>query len=52
MADYANINEAGRRIAHFVEEVYNKKRLHSAIGYMPPTEFESVGHLERRFHLN
>jgi transposase InsO family protein len=48
MADYANINEAGRRIAHFVEEVYNKKRLHSAIGCMPPTEFESVGHTREK----
>jgi putative transposase len=43
MTEYANINEARRQIAHFVEEVYNKKRLHSAIGYMPPAEFESVG---------
>jgi putative transposase len=44
MTEYANINEARRQIAHFVEEVYNKKRLHSAIGYMPPAEFESVGY--------
>ena len=41
---YYHIGEASRQIAHFVEEVYNKKRLHSAIGYMPPAEFESVGH--------
>lgn len=44
MTEYANIAEARHQIAHFVEEVYNKKRLHSAIGYLPPTEFESVGY--------
>jgi len=44
MTEYANIAEARHQIAHFVEEVYNKKRLHSAIGYLPPAEFESVGY--------
>lgn len=34
---YADVIE---RIPYFIEEVYNKKRLHSALGYVPPEEFE------------
>jgi transposase InsO family protein len=39
--EYRNLEEARERIAHFLESVYNEKRLHSALGYVPPTEFEN-----------
>ena len=32
--------EARTFISHFLEAVYNQQRLHSAIGYLPPAEFE------------
>ncbi len=36
LSEYETMNEARQSIAHFIEAVYNKKRLHSALGYLPP----------------
>jgi transposase InsO family protein len=38
--EYESMAEAVDRIGTFLEDVYNQKRLHSAIGYVPPAEFE------------
>ncbi len=38
---YANVDDARRQIGAFIETVYNAKRLHSALGYKPPVEFEA-----------
>jgi len=40
LSDYQTLTEARASIRHFIEEVYNRKRLHSALGYLPPVEFE------------
>jgi putative transposase len=40
--DYETLAEACASIGHFLEEVYNRKRLHSALGYRPPAEFEAL----------
>ena len=39
--EYASFREARENIERFIEVVYNKKRLHSGIGYLPPAEFEA-----------
>ena len=39
--EYRDLGEARASIAAFLEKVYNQKRLHSALGYLPPAEFEA-----------
>jgi putative transposase len=38
--EYRDLAEARASIREFLEKVYNQKRLHSALGYLPPAEFE------------
>ncbi len=38
--DYQTVEDVKERVPYFLEEVYNQKRLHSALGFCPPTEYE------------
>lgn len=39
LSEYASYPEAHARIGHFIETVYNRKRVHSSLGYLTPAEF-------------
>jgi transposase InsO family protein len=40
--DYETYEDGEQSIGHFIETVYNAKRLHSSLGYRPPSEFEQL----------
>lgn len=40
--EYGSFIDVAERIPYFIEEVYNRKRVHSGINYLPPVEFESI----------
>jgi len=40
--NYETYGDVIERIPFFIEQVYNQKRLHSSIGYVPPNEFEQL----------
>jgi transposase InsO family protein len=42
--EYRDLAEARVSIREFLEKIYNHKRLHSALGYLPPAEFERSLH--------
>ena len=42
LTEYRDFADALQQIGRFLEEVYQKKRIHSCLGYLTPTEFEAA----------
>jgi putative transposase len=42
MTAYEDMEDARGQIKGFIEEVYQKKRVHSSLGYLPPAFFEAA----------
>ncbi len=42
LKDYQTFADAEAHLGPFIEDVYNTKRLHSSLGYLPPAEFEAT----------
>ena len=40
--EYRDLAEALASVGEFINRTYNQKRLHSALGYRPPEEFERM----------
>lgn len=47
LTQYETLIQARASIRRFIEDVYNRKRLHSALGYRPPVEFEQLSQTMR-----
>ncbi len=41
LMEYHDFGDAQRQLGRFLDEVYGKKRIHSALDYLTPTEFEA-----------
>jgi putative transposase len=40
--EYADLEDARKQIGRFIDDVYQKKRIHSSLGYLTPAEFEAA----------
>ena len=44
LQDYLDLDDAQQHLDRFIGELYNRERLHSSLGYVPPAEFAAHYH--------
>jgi transposase InsO family protein len=42
LSEYRDYADAYGQLGHFLVDVYNRKRIHSSLGYLTPVEFEQL----------
>ncbi|MGA2572484.1 MAG: integrase core domain-containing protein [Terracidiphilus sp.] len=42
LRSYRDLDDVRERVGDFLEEYYNRRRLHSSLGYQTPTSFEEA----------
>lgn len=52
LSEYEDYEDACFNSFRFIEDVYNAKRLHSSLGYLPPNEFEELVNRKKWIHQN
>lgn len=50
LSEYVNYTDARQQLGRFLDEVYMHKRIHSALGYLTPAEFESQWQQQQQTH--
>ena len=52
LSEYLDCKDAREQIKHFIEDVYNVKRIHSSLGYLTPVMFEQAWRQSRLLSLS
>jgi putative transposase len=52
LCEYESYEDAITQLPYFIEEVYNRKRLNSVLGYRSPDEFERLVLIQEKIELS